>query len=267
MEYPKISVITPSFNFGRYIEQCIKGVLWQDYPNFEHIVIDGGSQDETLNILRNYPHLKWISEPDKGLSEALNKGIRIATGDIIGWCCADDYYLPGAFKVAIRCLQEDPSIMLIYGDYRDINAEGIPLRIKREINFDLFILKYSHINYIATPAAFWRKSLHERGFWFNESLHYAMDTDFLLRVALARHRFHHIPALFADFRLHSETKSSNPKQQLEHERIIREHSLLLRNLPPQIFSMIRIILLFIARTKRTFIRAARGHYIDQYFRT
>jgi glycosyltransferase involved in cell wall biosynthesis len=267
MKYLKLSIITPSLNMGRYLENCIRGVLWQDYPAVEHLVIDGGSKDETIGILEKYQHLKWISEPDKGLSDALNKGTRLATGDVIGWCCADDYYLPGAFKVAMRYLEENPSIMVIYGDYRNVNAEGVPLRIKREINYDLFILKYLHNNYIATPAAFWRRILHEKGFWFNEGLHFGMDTDFLLRVALAGYRFHHIPTLLADFRIHSKTKSSNQKQQLEHEWIIREHSPLLRNSPRQIASMLRMMLLLFARTKRTLIRAARGHYIEQYFRS
>ena len=127
----KISIITPSLNMGRFLEQSIQGVLYQNYSNWEHIVIDGGSQDETLAILKKYPHLKWISEPDRGLSDALNKGIRMATGDIIGWCCADDYYLPGAFKVCIDSFQNDPTLMFLYGDYRRIDADGIPFRIRR----------------------------------------------------------------------------------------------------------------------------------------
>jgi len=95
---PSISIVTPSLNQGRYIEQTIQSVLLQNYPNFEHIVIDGGSTDGTVEILKKYPHLKWISEKDSGQSEALNKGLKMATGDIIAWINSDDWYAEGAFN-------------------------------------------------------------------------------------------------------------------------------------------------------------------------
>lgn len=252
---------------GRFLEQCIKGVLYQNYSNWEHIVIDGLSQDETLVILKKYPHLKWISEPDSGLSNALNKGIRMATGDIIGWCCADDYYLPGAFKVCIDAFQKDPSLMFLYGDYRNIDADGRPQSIKREIGYDPFILKYGHMCYIATPAAFWRKSLHDNGLMFNEDLHYSMDSEFILRCVLAGHRFQHIPTLLCDFRVHSDTKSANPKQRLEHEEILRSNLKLLHILQTPFYSILRRALLGLARSERTLKRAMKGCYIEQWWRT
>ena len=97
----KISVITPSFNSGEYLEDAIQSVLIQQYPSFEHIVVDGGSTDGTMDILRKYNHITWISEPDKGQSDAMNKGFKMSTGDIIVYLNADDYFLPGAFNRVI----------------------------------------------------------------------------------------------------------------------------------------------------------------------
>ena len=98
-ELPKISIVTPSYNSAKFIEDCIQSVLKQNYPNFEHIVIDGGSTDGTVEILKQYPHLKWISEPDEGQSDALNKGFKMAEGDILGWLNADDVYLKNVFQL------------------------------------------------------------------------------------------------------------------------------------------------------------------------
>jgi glycosyltransferase involved in cell wall biosynthesis len=261
----KISVITPTRNMGRFLETCILGVLMQDYPNFEHIVVDGDSQDNTREILKRYPHVKWVSEPDRGLSDALNKGIRMAAGDIIACCNADDCYLPGAFKVASAHYDHRPETMLLYGDYREVDVEGRPFSIKREIDFDLFILRYLHVNYIAPPAAFWRKELHDRGFWFDESLHFAMDYDFLLRVALSGYRFSHVPTLLADFRRHPGTKSSSSEQAAEHLRIVRNQNRLLCSSPARLASILRAFLCRCARTKRTYLRAVRGHYHEQWW--
>jgi len=262
----KLSIITPTLNMGQYLEQAIQGIISQNYSNCEHIVIDGGSKDGTIEILKKYPHIKWISEPDRGLSDALNKGINMAKGGIIGWCNADDYYLPGAFKTAIETFQNDPSLMFLYGDYRNIDIEGRPIKIRREINFDLFILKYLHVNYIVTPASFWRKNLHDSGLMFNENLYYSMDSDFILRSALAGHRFQHVPILICDFRIHPETKSANPKQHEEYEMTRFWHVPLLRRMPPSLSTILRKTLLVVARVKRTIIRLSRGHYIDQWWR-
>src|ERR1700755_1492305 len=96
----KISIITPSYNQGRFIEDAILSVLSQGYPDFEHIVIDNCSTDNTLDVLKKYPHVKWVSEPDRGQSNALNKGFGLSTGDVLGWLNCDDFYLPGAFHAA-----------------------------------------------------------------------------------------------------------------------------------------------------------------------
>src|ERR1700743_3653163 len=103
----KISIITPSYNQGQFIEDAIRSVLDQGYPDFEHIVIDNCSTDGTLDVLRRYPHVRWVSEPDGGQSAALNKGLRLSTGDVLAWLNCDDFYLPGAFHTAAAALLRD----------------------------------------------------------------------------------------------------------------------------------------------------------------
>jgi glycosyltransferase involved in cell wall biosynthesis len=267
MNEPKISILTPTLNMGHYLEQCIYGVLCQNYSNWEHIVVDGGSEDATRAILEKHSHIRWISEPDRGLSDALNKAIRMARGDIIGWCNADDYYLPGAFRVCADCFQEDPALVYLYGDYRNIDSEGRPIRVKREIAYDPFVLKYGPQCYIATPAAFWRKTLHEDGLMFDENLHYSMDSKFILQCALAGYRFRHVSTLLCDFREHGQTKSASPKQHIEHEQIFREHLPLLRLSPAPLGLAVQKTLCTLARSKRTLKRALAGHYSEQWWRT
>ena len=98
----KISILTPSYNQGEYLEQNILSVLNQNYDDFEHIIIDGGSTDDTISVLKKYPHLKWVSEKDEGQADALNKGLRIASGDYVGWLNSDDYYEPNIFQTVVK---------------------------------------------------------------------------------------------------------------------------------------------------------------------
>jgi glycosyltransferase involved in cell wall biosynthesis len=115
--HPKVSIITPSFNQAGFIERTIQSVLSQDYPNIEYLVIDGGSNDETLEVLKKYEgRLQWISEKDSGQSEAINKGYRMATGEILTWLNSDDTLLPGAVSKAVAYFDEHPDVMMIYGE-------------------------------------------------------------------------------------------------------------------------------------------------------
>ncbi len=113
----KISIVTPSYNQGQYIEDAIKSVLAQNYENFEHIIVDACSSDNTLTVLKKYPHLKWVSEPDEGQSDALNKGFEKASGDIIGWLNADDYFLPNAFLTFVKVSTVKSNIDFFYSNY------------------------------------------------------------------------------------------------------------------------------------------------------
>src|SRR5262245_7113023 len=123
MQLPTISVVTPSFNQAKFLRANIDSVLSQGYPHLEHIVIDGGSTDGSVDILRNYNHLRWISELDRGQTHALNKGFRMATGEVIGWLNSDDTYCPDVLREVGQKF-EDRSIAVLCGDGYEIDAEG-----------------------------------------------------------------------------------------------------------------------------------------------
>ena len=132
-QWPKISILTPSYNQGKYIEQAIASVIDQRYPHFEHIIIDGGSEDNTLSLLKKYPHLKWISEKDRGQSDALNKALGMATGELVGWLNSDDYYAKETFERVRRRFDDDNvdwAILDVVNYYEQTGAEiymqGVP---------------------------------------------------------------------------------------------------------------------------------------------
>ena len=185
---PRISIITPSLNQRHFLEGTIKSVLNQNYPNLEYIVIDGESTDGTLELLDRYgDKIKWISERDNGQSDAINKGLAMATGEIIGIINSDDVYEEGVFLKIGECFQRYPDILWVTGKCRIINEEGEEVRrlITAYKNFWLWLnLKNSLyvLNYISQPATFWRKKLVDQIGLFSETLHLAMDYDYWLRA-------------------------------------------------------------------------------------
>ena len=233
---PRITVVTPSYNQGRFIEEAIESVASQEFLNVEHLIIDGGSNDETLNILRRrtgtpeWKHVKWNSEPDSGQSAALNKGFRLATGDIIGWLNSDDRYRAGCFKIVAQAFSLNPEIDIFYGDYTVINEAGSVIKKRHEIEFNRFVLNYHRVLYIPTTATFFRRRVFTEENWLNEDLHYAMDADLFIRLSAAGYRFKHIPALMADFRLHSESKTCTKTKLMlqERDQITQTHSQMLQ---------------------------------------
>ncbi len=266
----KISIVTPSLNQATFIEEALKSVILQEYPTYEHIVIDGGSSDNTLDILDKYSavskNLKWISEPDNGQSDAINKGFRMATGDIIGWLNADDRYLPGCFKKVAETFMKNPDIDIIYGDYRFIDEKGRVFKLRKEIDFDMFILKYLHVLYIPSTATFFRRRIIDKGNFLRVDLHYAMDYEFFLRLALKKYRFFHLPEYLADFRWHPDSKSSRAakKQRLERETVLVELDPLMRKLKETpLRTPVRLFLLLLARTKRTWLKFLKGSYWEK----
>lgn len=139
-ENPVFSVVTVSLNHGRFIEKNIRSVLAQDYPHFEHIIVDGGSTDETVDILKKYPHLKWTSESDRGQSHALNKGFARAKGDIIAWLNSDDYYAPKIFPVIAQALKDFPIVM---GGCEVVDLNSVPQLYVPNVERSWFdLLKY-----------------------------------------------------------------------------------------------------------------------------
>jgi glycosyltransferase involved in cell wall biosynthesis len=225
--HPKISIVTASFNQGAFIEEALLSVKRQNYADVEHIVVDGASTDGTLEVLRRcaatpgWEHLRWISEPDRGQSDALNKGFRMATGNIIGWLNSDDRYRPGCFATIAQEFGQHREADVIYGDYTWMDEKGHVKRIRREIGFSRFILSYHRVLYIPTVSTFFRRRLFEEGNWLDIRLHYAMDYDFFLRLADNGYCFRHVRSVLADFRWHSQSKSTahTQRQEAEHSTV------------------------------------------------
>lgn len=207
MELPLVSVVSPSYNQGRFIAQAIDSVLSQDYAHIEYLVVDGGSTDETLDILRRYgERLHWISEPDDGQTAAINKGWRLVHGEVIAWLNADDTYLPGAVKQAASFLQAHPEVDAAYGDCDYTDEEGRTLRPYPTRPYDYVELVRSAFNYIPQPATFIRRRALESVGYLDESLHYVMDLDYWLRLGV-QHSIAHLPKRLATLRLHQTAKS------------------------------------------------------------
>lgn len=271
---PDISIVTPSFNQARFIEECLRSVKEQNYPSIEHIVVDGASTDGTVELLKKYSalpgweHLRWISEPDRGQSDALNKGFRMAQGDLIGWLNADDRYRPGCFREVQRAFNTHSQADIVYGDYTWIDSDGNITRIRREISFSRFILAYHRVLYIPTTSTFFKRRIFADGNELDIKFCCAMDYDFFLRLARKGYRFQHICRVLADFRWHKSSKSASltARQIAEHETIALRNSRLLGRLPSFMGTTGLFILRKVAATFRYSQKLVRGYYWDDLVR-
>ena len=209
MIHPKVSVITPSFNQGEFIERTILSVGSQDYPNIEHIVIDGGSTDSTLSILREYEDsIIWKSEPDKGQPEAINKGFLLSTGEIVAWLNSDDTYQPSAVRRAVDFLSEHPDVGMVYGDCRMIDEKDEVIgHWVDSLDFDLDLLTSKALNYIPQPTVFFRREILDTIGLLDVNLQMAMDYDYWIRIG-QRFKVKRIPVVLGNFRVHQNAKSS-----------------------------------------------------------
>ncbi len=199
--WPKLSIVTPSWNQGPFVEETLRSVLLQGYPNLEYVVIDGGSTDETPAILRKYePWLTyWVSEPDQGQSDAINKGFARATGELLGWLNSDDVYERDALPFVANYFATTPECGLLYGNGWHVDESGKKThrcRWIRSYDRDLFLT----LNFILQPAAFWRRTVWERAGQLDVALHWAMDWEWLIR-ATALARPHYRPVDLARWRV------------------------------------------------------------------
>ena len=209
---PKITVITPSYNSERYIEITISSVLDQNYPNLEYLVIDGGSSDKTLDILKKYDNsLTWISEKDRGQSHAINKGIDMATGDVIAYMNSDDSYEQGALLRVGNFFIKNPKAYWVTGRCRFVNPKGQEIRKLATLYKNFWLLWGSYVvlmilDYVSQPATFWHREVINKVGYFNENLHYAMDYDYSLRVGKA-YKMWRLNHYLASYRIHPYSKT------------------------------------------------------------
>ena len=221
----RVSIITPSLNQGRFIELTIKSVLDQQLRgrDLEYLVVDGGSRDDTLAILQRYAHrLRSISEPDRGQADAVNKGLRLTSGDIIGWLNSDDIYYPDAVRSACDFLDRYPLVDLVYGDANRVDERGIVLGPYPTEAFDIGRLQDTC--FLCQPAVFFRRRVVERFGGLDEGLHYVLDHEYWLRLALGGATFAHLDRTLAAWRLYPEIKSQagRMRMHLEANQMLRE---------------------------------------------
>jgi glycosyltransferase involved in cell wall biosynthesis len=205
--YPKITLVTCSYNQGQFLEDTIQSVLNQRYPNLEYMVIDGGSKDNSVEIIRRYERqlAYWISEPDSGQSDALCKGFDRGTGEIFGWLCSDDLLEPGALLEVGRLFADNPEMDVVFGDTTFIDAKSNVTRRYKVFPFHRWLL-LNTANYIPQPSTFWRAKLYRQVGGLDRSRHVCMDPEMFLRFSEVT-RLHHVRKYWSRMRLYPEVKS------------------------------------------------------------
>lgn len=201
-----VSIITPSYNQAKYLEQTITSVLEQSYPSIEYIVVDGKSKDDSIDIIKKYADklAYWVSEKDKGQADAINKGFSRATGEIIAWLNSDDYYLPGAVQAVVKVFEENPDIVLVYGNMLAVNEHGVTFNT---MNYRQLTLKdLLCFNIIGQPAVFMRRSALQQTSGLDATFHFLLDH--LLWIQIAKQgKILHVNQTWAAARYHAEAKN------------------------------------------------------------
>jgi len=203
----RVTIVTPSFNQAPYLEATIQSVLIQDYPEIEYFIMDGGSTDGSLEIIKKYADklAGWVSEPDKGQTDAINKGFARATGHLLAWLNSDDTYEPGAVTQAVELLAQHPEISMIYGDCNYIDEAGRVIGRFPAAQTDYRRLREGYVH-IPQQASFFRADLVRRVGQLDPTFYFAMDYDLWVRLAKIAPPLY-VPHLWANFRLHRDAKT------------------------------------------------------------
>lgn len=209
--YPKVTIVTPSYNQAEFLEETIRSVLLQDYPNLEYIVIDGGSNDGSVDIIRKYENwiTYWVSEPDKGQADAINKGFEQASGEFLGWINSDDYLYPGAITKMSAELEKNPNVSLVYGDVDEGLENNKFRRYGRNSTISEMLKTYSVP--IPQQGSMWRSKVIKEVGGLDVRWQFVLDREFFLRVAMS-YQTAYIPGELAFFRYHSNSKSISASQ-------------------------------------------------------
>lgn len=252
---PTISIVTCSYQQGRFLDATMRSVLEQRYPALEYVIVDGGSRDNSVEVIRSHaPALAWwVSEKDEGQTDALAKGFARTHGEIMGWLCSDDLLLAGSLERVGRFFAANPEVQWLYGDGLWIDAQGRLLRPKREMGWSSTVFLFDH-NFLAQPSVFWRRGLWERAGGLQAQWDMAMDADLWLRFA--RHAPpRHLPEYLSAMRSYPEqkTRALQPAGRREDEALRRREA-------PRLAALPRAPVRLVARALRIGMKAARGGY-------
>ena len=222
MANPLVSIITPSFNQGRFIEQTLLSIKGQTYPHLEHIVMDARSTDGTLSLLKKYEGtypMKWVSEPDRGMYDGINKGFARARGEILAYLNTDDWYLPWTIETVVQYFETHPEINLVFGDHLDLYEDGrVGLSIQPSFRFPL--IRLTHWS-LPQPAVFWRRRVYEALGGFDSGFQFCGDSDFWIRAGL-RFKIGQIREVLALVQLHADQKTTANTEKIRKELEIRD---------------------------------------------
>jgi glycosyltransferase involved in cell wall biosynthesis len=210
LSLPRISIVTPSYNQGQFIERTILSVLNQNYPNLEYIIIDGGSTDGSVEIIKKYERYLayWVSEKDNGQADAINKGFKMATGDLVGWQNSDDIYLPGAFEKVVQVFSKFPNISIVFGSSLMIDVHDNKIGENMFTPFSVINHFYGGTSSINNQGCFWRSGMFSRIGMLDTQFHFSMDSEFFLRAGVKREKFKYVHSFLACSRIHKDSKSS-----------------------------------------------------------
>lgn len=262
-ERPSISIVTPSYNQMRYLQDALDSVRCQRYAGrVDHIIIDGGSTDGSVELLAARADTDWVSEPDEGQSDALNKGFARATGDIIGWLNSDDFYLDGAFQAVSQVFEEHPEVDVVFGDCIFVDGDGRATRLKAEHAFSRVVLRYVGC-FIPSTSTFFRRRLVDEGMLrLGEELHYVMDYELFMRLDSKGVRIRWIGKNLAAFRWHEENKSLDAAcRVLERESVQDLYGVWPRSSASRgvAYRVVRVIHLFMKLLSGALIRQIAWH--------
>ena len=221
----RVSIVTPVLNGVRFLPETLASVRRQDHPEVEHVVVDGGSTDGTLDLLRGRECVRWSSEPDRGLYDAVNKGFRMATGEVLGYLNADDrYVVPDTLSTAISVFREHPEADVVYGDYRLIDAGGRTVGARRVTARPLSLARLQRSSCVPPHSALVRRRVLEQGHWLDPELRLSGDWDWFLGMAQAGMHFVQVHRVLSEFRVHPRSVT----QTLGWPAILREWRLVCR---------------------------------------